>query len=138
MAKAPVVEENERPVTTPGPGQYNIEKDTMSKPICSMFVSKVPRDSAGMPKRFSRTQQGNRAIPSQNLKSVGNRPLSSNPVDIDIFEDEEDEPPGPGSYYNPKTMSCFNVGRVPERLQFFGSTVDRFVQSKPTTASETT
>lgn len=63
--------------------------------------------------------------------------MTSNVNDIDIFEDDDDEePPGPGSYYNPKTMSSFNIRKVPERLQFFGSTVDRFVQSKATTAAD--
>jgi hypothetical protein len=63
--------------------------------------------------------------------------MTSNGENIDIFEDEEDEiPPGPGSYYNPKTMSSFNIRKVPERLQFFGSTVDRFVPSKSTTVAD--
>jgi hypothetical protein len=33
-------------------------------------------------------------------------------------------------------MSSFKHNKVPERLQFFGSTVDRFGSSKPTTASD--
>lgn len=45
--KKPVVkkvptEESDRPGTTPGPGQYNIEV-AGRKPITSMFTSKVPR-----------------------------------------------------------------------------------------------
>lgn len=34
--------------------------------------------------------------------------------------------PGPGSYFNPATSTTFKVKKVPERLQFFGSTVERF------------
>mmetsp|Transcript_7454 Transcript_7454/g.5671 ORF Transcript_7454/g.5671 Transcript_7454/m.5671 type:complete len:94 (+) Transcript_7454:824-1105(+) len=48
----------------------------------------------------------------------------------DIFEDEEEEiSPGPGSYFQPHS-STFNVKSVPERLQFFGSTVARFYDNK--------
>ena len=47
--------------------------------------------------------------------------------DLDIFEeDDEEEQPGPGAYYNPKSMSSFNKNKAPEKLQFFGSTSDRF------------
>ena len=57
--------------------------------------------------------------------------------DFDIFEDDDDETmPGPGQYYNPNTMSSFNVNKIPERLQFFGSTVDRFGNVKPSTAAD--
>ena len=49
-------------------------------------------------------------------------------ADDDYYEDEEDDgnTPGPGSYYNPKQSTTFKVKDVPERLQFFGSTVERF------------
>lgn len=39
--------------------------------------------------------------------------------------------PGPGAYYNPKQQSSFKTGKIPERLQFFGSTVERFSENKP-------
>ena len=51
---------------------------------------------------------------------------------IDVIDDEEVEPPGPGAYYNPSTMTSFKTGKRPERLQFFGSTVDRFNPAKST------
>jgi hypothetical protein len=38
--------------------------------------------------------------------------------------------PGPGAYYNPKQASSFKTGKIPERLQFFGSTVERFTDNK--------
>lgn len=48
--------------------------------------------------------------------------------DQDLYDDEDDEDyaPGPGSYYNPHASTTFKVRQVPERLQFFGSTVERF------------
>lgn len=60
---------------------------------------------------------------------TGSRPKTTvnGGADIDIFEDEDDgDMPGPGAYYNPHTMTSFKTGKIPERLQFFGSTVDRF------------
>ena len=58
--------------------------------------------------------------------------------DIDIFEDDDDDnAPGPGAYYNPKSMSSFNaVNRKPGHLQFFGSTVDRFTHVKPSSTTD--
>ena len=51
--------------------------------------------------------------------------------DLDIFEDDDDEiMPGPGTYYNPNQHTCFKTGKIPEKLQFFGSTVDRFGDQK--------
>jgi hypothetical protein len=49
-------------------------------------------------------------------------------ADEDYFEDDDDDgiTPGPGSYFNPKQSTTFKVKDVPERLQFFGSTVERF------------
>jgi len=76
------------------------------------------------------TQMGSRYQATSNkLLSQGARPNTTVGVqqDLDIFEDEEEEgQPGPGAYFNPKTQSSFKTGKVPERLQFFGSTVDRF------------
>lgn len=51
--------------------------------------------------------------------------------DIDIFEsDDEDNQPGPGAYYNPQNQTSFKTGKKPERLQFFGSTVERFGENQ--------
>lgn len=38
--------------------------------------------------------------------------------EIDIFEDDDDEneAPGPGAYYNPRSQTCFKTSKVPERL----------------------
>jgi hypothetical protein len=45
-----------------------------------------------------------------------------------MFEgDENDEPsPGPGQYYDPAKSTCFRKEPTSEKLQFFGSTVERF------------
>jgi hypothetical protein len=56
---------------------------------------------------------------------------AKNQIDV-IDDDEEYEPPGPGAYYNPNTQTSFKTGKKPERLQFFGSTVDRFNPGKST------
>lgn len=47
---------------------------------------------------------------------------------MDMYEDDDDDgqTPGPGAYYNPHRSTTFKVKDVPERLQFFGSTVERF------------
>jgi hypothetical protein len=55
--------------------------------------------------------------------------MAKNQIDV-IDDDEEVEAPGPGAYYNPNTMSSFKTGKKPERLQFFGSTVERFNPGK--------
>ena len=49
----------------------------------------------------------------------------------DILEsDDEDTGPGPGAYYNGQQTNFKNETK-PQRLQFFGSTVERFTdQSK--------
>tara|TARA_B110000305_G_C19414841_1_gene627410 strand:+ start:1268 stop:1456 length:189 start_codon:yes stop_codon:yes gene_type:complete len=56
--------------------------------------------------------------------------MAATPQDLDIFEEEEDQQPGPGSYYNPAAQTSFKTGKKPERLQFFGSTVERFNGNK--------
>ena len=68
-----------------------------------------------------KTAQG---IKSTNPLSPGNR----DDDDDEEYYDEEDDgvTPGPGSYLNPQNSTTFKVRQVPERLQFFGSTVERF------------
>lgn len=52
---------------------------------------------------------------------------------IDVIDDDEEvEAPGPGAYYNPSAMTSFKTNKKPERLQFFGSTVERFNPAKNT------
>lgn len=126
----------------PGPGQYNLEANRPQKQLSSMFVSKVPRSTSSVANRRAQSRQMSRGgAQSQKPGTQGGRralqPASQTGQDLDIFEDDDDEgAPGPGAYYNPKSMSSFQVNKKPEKLQFFGSTVDRFAPSKPTSASE--
>ena len=49
--------------------------------------------------------------------------------DEEEYYDEDDDDgrtPGPGSYFNPQTSTTFKQKNVPEKHQFFGSTVERF------------
>ena len=43
-------------------------------------------------------------------------------------DSDSDEGPGPGAYYK-ASQTAFNPGQRPERLQFFGSTVERFADN---------
>jgi hypothetical protein len=50
-----------------------------------------------------------------------------NEEDEDYYEEDDDgTTPGPGAYFNPQNSTTFKAKKVPERLQFFGSTVERF------------
>lgn len=116
-------------VEQPGPGHYNADKVDVFpiykyKPS-SVFVSKVERD------------QNMKTLKAQH--ALSNKPLSQQNTsynmlgnDDDYYEDDEDDgqAPGPGSYFNPRTSTTFKVKQVPERLQFFGSTVERFINKQ--------
>ena len=41
-------------------------------------------------------------------------------------DSDSDDAPGPGAYFKPTQNSSFIPEGKPERLQFFGSTVERF------------
>ena len=46
---------------------------------------------------------------------------------MDIFEDDDlYDNPGPGAYYNADKNTCFKTSKIPEKLQYFGSKVERF------------
>lgn len=143
--------EKEEAPQLPGPGDYNIEVERPNtKQASSMFVSKVQRSgtgnqSRGTANRNQLTSQTGRGISRSSNKFGGHvlpRPSTTAGVgsmqeQIDIFEDENDgDVPGPGAYHNPRTASSFKTGKIPERLQFFGSTVDRFGQDKTKKSKE--
>jgi len=47
----------------------------------------------------------------------GNLTYNAIAQDRDIFEDDDDnDAPGPGSYYNPQNQTCFKASKIPERL----------------------
>ena len=108
-----------------------------------MFASKVQRQSENVVnhrnKSLSNAIKGVKSayaiVQSGSTQAVGQRPHTTVGggfyTDVDIFEDEDDEAmPGPGAYYNPKQQTSFKTGKIPERLQFFGSTVERFNENK--------
>ena len=63
-----------------------------------------------------------------NYNSHAKNGLTIQGQDIDIFEsDDGNEMPGPGAYFeDQRALTSFKTGKKPERLQFFGSTVERF------------
>ena len=107
-----------------GPGQYNIDKINIF-PIykfqnSSVFSSKVERMYNGPPKMKVKYPR---------------RPSNSAPRDAGILQhlenDDEDEGiPGPGYYYNPGTNSEFSKEPYTGKMQYFGSTVERFPNQK--------
>lgn len=117
----------------PGPGSYvaPIQNTKLDSKPHAAFVSAVTRDKEGSPINRS---------PAKKLR-LGSKMNQTYQQTIsqavqDIIDDDSDDgtTPGPGAYYNPK-QSTFQIKSKPERLQFFGSTVNRF-QNQQVTASE--
>ena len=137
----------------PGPGDYELPGaiSTLNKPISSSFKSGVQRSAtvtgfaSSVPQSRSNTAVGRGFVRTQGqsnqgavamspsttaLTNLGHNTMAPTPQDLDIFDDEEEHQPGPGSYYNPQAQTSFKTGKKPERLQFFGSTVERFNGNK--------
>ena len=103
-----------------------------------MFASKVDRVGRKMRNSFNDNMTTGNVKVKSKLVSAGVKsqhalsPQYENPngemMDDDEYYDEDDDgtTPGPGSYFNPQSSTTFKVKQVPERLQFFGSTVERF------------
>lgn len=58
-----------------------------------------------------------------------------------MFEESDSEEdsgvtPGPGYYNASEKLSAFLPKQVPEKMQFFGSTVERFNPKKPKTEDQ--
>ena len=51
-------------------------------------------------------------------------------VHDDLESDDDNNNPGPGTYYNPEAVSDFAVAPYLGRNQYFGSTVERFRPQK--------
>lgn len=67
------------------------------------------------------------------MNSSHNGKSPVNPLDDDYYDEDDDDDgktPGPGAYWNPQQSTTFKVKSVPERLQFFGSTVERFNEAQ--------
>ena len=88
----------------PGPGHYNAEKGELyqlnKEKATSVFISNVARDAYQMGKK-GQTSKFNKAY-SQSANYAG--------AGEDIFEDDEDEDtPGPCSYFQPHQSTTFKV-----------------------------
>jgi Sperm-tail PG-rich repeat len=138
---------------TPGPGYYLAEKAEVF-PLykykqSSAFASKVDRTGRRMRNSLTGiggaiTHSGAIGKSSKTTSALGGGIKSFNPLspqgaktetratekddDEDYYEEEVDDgtTPGPGQYFNNQSSTTFKPKRVPERLQFFGSTVERF------------
>lgn len=106
-----------------GPGQYNIDKINIF-PIykfqnSSVFSSKVPR-------MFNN--------PSKQKVKYKRRASLSAPKPPNAFdqanESDDEGIPGPGFYHNPSVVSDFSKEPYTGKMQYFGSTVERFPPHK--------
>lgn len=99
----------------PGPGDYNLNSQNKKQAPSSVFASKVNRIGTGALIRAKSSQVART-----------NTVMSEMAKNMDVIDDDEEvEAPGPGAYYN-QNQSSFKTGKKPEKLQFFGSTVERF------------
>lgn len=111
-----------------GPGHYQVEKTEMF-PIykykqSSVFASRVERATSVQIKKRTR----------HNIPVGRTRPITAYQkmvrgavgyIGTELSSDDEGDFPGPGAYNN-ATVTAFNPKQVPQRQQFFGSTVARF------------
>jgi hypothetical protein len=116
-----------------GPGHYQVEK-TEIFPVykykqSSVFASKVERATTVQVKKRSRASfpvGRTRPITSyQNMNSANKDHFAA-----ELSSDDDDDLPGPGYYGSNENTSAFNPKHVPQRQQFFGSTVARFDSSQ--------
>ena len=112
-----------------GPGHYQVEKTDMF-PIykykqSSVFASNVERATSVQVKKRAKN----------NIPVGKNRPITAYHnvmkekmgfIETENDEDSEEDHPGPGYYISNENITAFNPKRVPQRQQFFGSTVARF------------
>lgn len=112
-----------------GPGHYQVEKTEIFpiykyKPT-SVFASRVERATSVQVKKRQRN----------NLPVGRTRPITAYQnvirqhtdfVGADLESDDDGDNPGPGYYNSHTALTAFNPKHVPQRQQFFGSTVARF------------
>jgi hypothetical protein len=118
-----------------GPGQYNSEKQEIF-PVykykqSSVFASKVQRSFSQHGPKDKKKKPGQRNTHTENAQrsNFSKTQTIANDDDEDEESDSELEDtatPGPGYYANHYTNSAFRLKGIPERVQFFGSTVERF------------
>lgn len=129
----------------PGPGDYQqiqIANDIKASGRgTSSFKSNVQRaQTAGTLSRLQLRQLRQHEVGRRSLKSfhkagmnraasqMSLHPKEKPDCELDSYEGDENEDttPGPGQYYNPGRSTCFKKEPTSEKLQFFGSTVERF------------
>jgi hypothetical protein len=89
----------------------------------SVFASSVPRSSSS-----AYVKNRMKVVPkttSGKYKAIAQAAASPKGVHDILESDDDDTGPGPGAYYNGQ-QSNFKPETKPQRLQFFGSTVERF------------
>ena len=74
-----------------------------------------------------KTQPASTATKYQAIASAAASPIKKGIQDV-LESDDEDLAPGPGAYHN-GFKSDFKPETKPQRLQFFGSTVERFTEA---------
>lgn len=109
--------------STVGPGQYNIDKINIFSGYkfrnSSIFSSKVPRmmNSKGSLKSL------------HNKRASLSAPKTKTAIEQAEETSDEEGAPGPG-YYNSQSQSDFNQEPYTGKMQYFGSTVERFPAKK--------
>ena len=132
----------------PGPGHYQPPVNAIN-PIyknnkSSVFASSVPRNSSSANGRSRVKVVSANSKPAQAagnkyqaIASAAESPLKNGGGGMqDVLEsDEEEQVPGPGRYHD-GFKSDFKPETRPQRLQFFGSTVERFTEANRFKANE--
>ena len=115
-----------------GPGHYQVEKTDIF-PIykykqSSVFASRVERaTSVQIKKRRKPNIPVGKSRPITAYNHLVKPKLEH--FEADLSSDDENQP-GPGYYVNHENVSSFHSKNVPQRQQFFGSTVARFEEGK--------
>ena len=126
----------------PGPGTYEAPNSAVN-PIyknnkSSVFASRVPRAQSSTQAGKQRHRVVNKGQVSQSkyqaIAEAAKSPTAGAINDI-LESDDDEEGPGPGQYFHGQ-QSSFKPETKPQRLQFFGSTVERFTDQNRFKASE--
>lgn len=112
-----------------GPGHYQVEKTDIF-PIykykqSAVFASRVDRATSVQVKKRQRNRiPVGRTRPITAYQNVTKE--KSEYFANELSSDDEDAQPGPGFYLDNTKYTSFNTKNVPQRQQYFGSTVERF------------
>ena len=138
--------QREKKGNDPGPGHY-LNPTQGGMPLykhnrSSVFASGVSRDSRSATQKYRKAIQKEKQTKQRVMTTGGTHarnghyphthgvPATNRGIeDIIESDSDSDEAPGPGAYFKPTQNSSFLPEGKPERLQFFGSTVERFVDN---------